>query len=289
MFTVIEPRSKDLGGIEVRRALPAPERQMVGPFIFFDQMGPAQFAAGRGLDVRPHPHINLATVTYLFDGEILHRDSLGNAVSIQPGAINWMTAGRGIVHSERTPPSLRASGSRLFGLQIWVALPAADEEVAPSFTHYPAAELPHTTIAGSRVRLLVGRAWGLCSPVRTFANTLYADLELAPGAALPLEGDAEELALYVVAGRPQVDRHEAAPGQLLLLPNRQVFTLRNPGTTPVRGVVIGGERLDGPRYIWWNFVSSRRERIEQAKADWAAGRFPPVPGDSEDFIPLPSS
>ena len=198
--TVIVPRARDLGGFEVRRALPSRMRQMVGPFIFFDHMGPVEFSVGKGIDVRPHPHINLATVTYLFDGEIIHRDSLGTMMPIRPSAVNWMTAGRGIVHSERTSPELRARGSRVFGLQTWVALPAAHEESDPSFIHYEETELPVLEAEGKRVRMVVGQAWGLRSPVETFSDTIYADISLEPGAALPLDTAHEERAVYVVSG-----------------------------------------------------------------------------------------
>ncbi len=285
--TVIVPRARDLGGFEVRRALPSAKRQMVGPFIFFDQMGPAEFVLGEGIDVRPHPHINLATVTYLFDGEIMHRDSLGTAVPIRPGAVNWMTAGRGIVHSERTAPELKARGSRLFGLQTWVALPAAHEETEPGFAHHGADELPLLDDEGKRVRLVVGEAWGLRSPVQTFSDTFYADAALSPGASLPIDAAHEERALYTVAGEVEIGCERFPPGQLLVLRPGDAITVRNPGAAESRFVIVGGATMDGPRYIWWNFVSSRRERIDQAKAEWKAGRFDTVPGDAEEFIPLP--
>jgi redox-sensitive bicupin YhaK (pirin superfamily) len=213
--TVIVPRARDLGGFEVRRALPSQTRQMVGPFIFFDQMGPAEFGVGQGMDVRPHPHINLATVTYLFDGEIIHRDSLGTMMPIRPGAVNWMTAGRGIVHSERTSPELKARGSRLFGLQTWVALPAAHEETDPSFDHYEDADLPVLDAEGKRVRVVVGQAWGVRSPVKTFSDTIYADLILEP--ALPLDTAHEERAVYVVSGAVNIGSGRFPSGQLLVL------------------------------------------------------------------------
>jgi redox-sensitive bicupin YhaK (pirin superfamily) len=286
--TVIVPRARDLGGFEVRRALPSRMRQMVGPFIFFDHMGPVEFSVGKGIDVRPHPHINLATVTYLFDGEIIHRDSLGNVMPIRPGAVNWMTAGRGIVHSERTSPELRARGSRVFGLQTWVALPAAHEESDPSFIHYEETELPVLEAEGKRVRLVVGQAWGLRSPVETFTDTIYADVTLEPGAVLPLETSHEERAIYVVWGTVTIGGDRFPYGQLLVL-RPGTITLRNAENEATRLVLIGGETMDGPRHIWWNFVSSRPERIEQAKADWKAGRFDTVPGDAEEFIPLPEA
>ena len=285
--TVIVPRARDLGGFEVRRALRSRMRQMVGPFIFFDQMGPAEFSVGQGIDVRPHPHINLATVTYLFDGEIIHRDSLGTMMPIRPGAVNWMTAGRGIVHSERTSPELKACGSRLFGLQTWVALPAVHEETDPSFVHYEETDLPLLDAEGKRVRVVVGQAWGLRSPVKAFSDTIYADIKLEPGAALPLDTAHEERAVYVVSGAVNIGGDRFLSGQFLVLRRNGAITLRNAENEAARIVLVGGETMDGPRHIWWNFVSSRPERIEQAKADWKAGRFDSVPGDAEEFIPLP--
>jgi redox-sensitive bicupin YhaK (pirin superfamily) len=285
--TVIVPRARDLGGFEVRRALPSRERQMVGPFIFFDQMGPADFVVGEGIDVRPHPHINLATVTYLFEGEILHRDSLGTEMPIRPGAVNWMTAGRGIVHSERTAAAVRACGARLFGLQTWVALPRAYEETDPDFAHHGEGELPVIEDEGRCVRLVIGSGWGCRSPVQVFSDTIYADAALAPGAALPVDAAHEERALYTVEGEVEIAGDRFGPGQLLVLRPGDPITVRNAGPGPARFVLVGGEAMDGPRYIWWNFVSSRRERIEQAKAEWKAGRFDTVPGDAEEFIPLP--
>jgi redox-sensitive bicupin YhaK (pirin superfamily) len=287
--TVIVPRARDLGGFEVRRALPSPQRQMVGPFIFFDQMGPAEFMVGEGVDVRPHPHINLATVTYLFDGEIMHRDSLGTAVPIRPGAVNLMIAGRGIVHSERTPAQARTGGAKLFGLQIWIALPSAHEETHPSFAHYEESELPVLDDEGKHVRLVVGSAWGLRSPVRTFSDTIFADVTLEPGALLPVEASHEERALYTVSSDVEIGGERFPPGQLLVLRPADVIAVRNPGNQFSRFVLVGGETMDGPRHIWWNFVSSRPERIEQAKAEWKAGRFDTVPGDAEEFIPLPET
>ncbi|MGD9617075.1 MAG: pirin family protein [Alphaproteobacteria bacterium] len=285
--TVIVPRARDIGGFEVCRALPSRARQMVGPFIFFDQMGPAGFAPGQGLDVRPHPHINLATVTYLFEGEIIHRDSLGTRQPIRPGAVNWMTAGRGIVHSERTGAEPRAHGSRLFGIQTWVALPAAHEETEPSFAHYPDSDLPTLDAEGKRVRLMVGRGWGLQSPVRTFSDTIYADATLDPGAVLPVDAGHEERAVYVMSGAVDIAGNRVPAGQFVVLRPGDPITIGNNAGSAARVAVIGGETMDGPRHIWWNFVSSRRERIEQAKADWKAGRFATVPGDDEEFIPLP--
>jgi hypothetical protein len=282
--TVIVPRARDIGGFEVRRALPSARRQMVGPFIFFDQMGPAEFLLGEGLDVRPHPHIGLATVTYLFRGELLHRDSLGTLQPIAPGDVNWMTAGRGIAHSERTSPAVRASGGPLFGIQAWVALPAAEEETAPDFAHHGRDALPVVAGEGKEVRIVTGALYGARSPVPTFSAMFYADASLAAGAKLPLPAEHEERAVYVVAGAVEVagDRFDA--GRLLVFRPGDAITLV--ALEPARLLLLGGEPMDGPRHIWWNFVSSRRDRIEAAKADWKAGRFAPVPGEGE-FIPLP--
>ena len=282
--SVIAPRLRDLGGFSVRRVLPAPRHRMVGPFIFFDHMGPADFAAGGGINVRPHPHIGLATVTYLFEGEIFHRDSLGSAQAIRPGAINWMTAGHGIVHSERTPPEVRAAGHRLHGLQIWVALPRAAEEVGPSFHHHPADTLPVVDGTGFDARVLVGSAFGMTSPVETASPLSYVEAALAPGAALPLDPAFAERAVYLVDGAVEIGGTRYDAGQMIVLEpgDRQ---LRADGAC--RLVLIGGEPLDEPRFIEWNFVSSSRERIEEAKNAWRERRFPAVPGDDKEFIPLP--
>jgi redox-sensitive bicupin YhaK (pirin superfamily) len=285
--TVIIPRARDLGGFEVRRALPSPKRQMVGPFIFFDQMGPADFVIGEGIDVRPHPHINLATVTYLFDGEIMHRDSLGTAVPIRPGAVNLMTAGRGIVHSERTAPEEKARGPRLFGLQTWLALPRTHEEIDPAFAHHAAETLPIVAADGIHARVILGEAWGTASPAPVVHPTVYADIALAPGAAVPIEATYDERALYTVAGTITIGGVAHGPGELLVLRPGDPITVTNGGAAEARFVLVGGEPMDGPRFIWWNFVSSRQERIEQAKAEWKSGRFDTVPGDADEFIPLP--
>jgi redox-sensitive bicupin YhaK (pirin superfamily) len=287
--TIIVPRARDIGGFEVRRALPSAQRQMVGPFIFFDQMGPAEFVLGEGIDVRPRPHINLATVTYLFEGEILHRDSLGTEVAIRPGAVNWMTAGRGIVHSERTAWEVKKRGARLFGLQTWVALPQEHEETDPAFAHTPEADLPVIEDRGVHVRLVVGTGWGRTSPVRAFSDTIYADVTLKPGAALPVDATHEERALYTIAGEVEIGGDRFPAGHLMVLRPGDSITVRSPGPAPARFVLVGGAPMDGPRYIWWNFVSSRKERIELAKAEWRAGRFDTVPGDAEEFIPLPEN
>ena len=282
--TVIVPRARDLGGFEVRRALPSARRQMVGPFIFFDQMGPAEFLLGEGIDVRPHPHIGLATVTYLFDGEILHRDSLGTLQPIRPGDVNWMTAGQGIAHSERTSPEARRSGGRLFGIQSWVALPASAEETAPAFAHLGRDELPVVAGEGKEVRVITGSLYGKRSPVTTFTEMFYADAALAQEAKLPLPAEHEERGVYIVDGAVEVAGDRFAAGQLLVFKPGDAITLV--AAEPCRLLLLGGEPMDGPRHIWWNFVSSRQDRIEQAKADWKAGRFSAVPGESE-FIPLP--
>jgi redox-sensitive bicupin YhaK (pirin superfamily) len=279
----IVPQVHDLGdGFQVRRALPSRVRRSVGPFVFFDHMGPAVLAPGRGLDVRPHPHIGLATVTYLFEGEILHRDSLGNVQPIRPGEVNWMTAGRGIVHSERTPPGLRPAGSRLSGLQVWVGLPRTEEEVEPSFSHHE--ELPVLEDNGTTVRLILGDMLGMSSPVGTLSPTFYADISLTPGRRLALPSDPDERALYVVQGTVEVGGRSLPCGEMLAFEaGAEVIAGSADGA---RFVVFGGAPLDGPRHVWWNFVSSREERIREAAEDWKAGRFAAVPGETE-FIPLP--
>ena len=282
--TVIVPRARDLGGFEVRRALPSARRQMVGPFIFFDQMGPAEFLLGQGIDVRPHPHIGLATVTYLIDGEIIHRDSLGTLQAIRPGEVNWMTAGRGIAHSERTAAAARAAGAKLFGIQTWVALPRHAEETEAAFTHHESADLPVVEERGMTVRLIVGALYGQRSPVRTFSEMFYADAALEAGARLPLDAGHEERGIYIVNGTIEVAGDRFDEAQLLVFRPGDPITVT--ARTPARLMLLGGEPMDGPRHIWWNFVSSSKDRIVQAKADWKAGRFTPVPGDLE-FIPLP--
>jgi hypothetical protein len=279
----IVPEAHDLGdGFHVRRALPSPARRSVGPFVFFDHMGPAVLAPGKGLDVRPHPHIGLATVTYLFEGEILHRDSLGNVRPIRPGEVNWMIAGRGIAHSERTPPALRKAGSRLSGLQVWVGLPREDEEVEPSFSHH--AGLPMVEDNGTTVRLILGDMLGMSSPVATLSPTFYADISLTPGRRVALPSDPDERALYVVEGAVEVGGRALACGEMLAFEAGAEVIAASAGGA--RFVVFGGAPLDGPRHVWWNFVSSREERIREAAEDWKAGRFAKVPGETE-FIPLP--
>ena len=283
---VLIPRAHDLGGFEVRRALPSRERQMVGPFVFFDQMGPGEFLTGRGLDVRPHPHIGLSTVTYLFDGSIMHRDSLGTQQAITPGDVNWMTAGRGIAHSERTDAAQRTHSNRLFGIQSWVALPRDAEESEPDFAHHAAADLPVLDDAGVRLRLVAGEGWGLRAPVATRSTLFYADVQLAPGASVPLPDAHEERAAYVLDGEVEVAGDRFGPGRMLVFRAGDRLALRG-GPVGARMLLLGGAVMDGPRHLFWNFVSSRPERIEQAKADWRAGRFAAVPGDDKEFIPLP--
>lgn len=281
----VDARPRDVGGFEVRRVLPSPALRMVGPFTFFDQMGAAVFGRGEGIDVRPHPHIGLATVTYLFEGEIVHRDSLGSHQPIRPGDINWMTAGRGIVHSERTSQEHRQSGSRLHGFQLWVALPASHEEAAPSFHHHPGETLPERDHRGVTLRVLAGAAYGMTSPVETLSPLFYVDAVMSAGTELALPAESEERAVYVVEGALRGGADRAEPGRMLVFAKGAHVTLR--AAKPTRIVLLGGAPLDGKRYIDWNFVSSSRERLEQAKADWREGRFPKVPGDELEFIPLP--
>ncbi|MGD9966186.1 MAG: pirin family protein [Hyphomonadaceae bacterium] len=281
----IEPKPRDLGdNFLVRRALPAIEKRMVGPFIFWDEFGPARFDAGKGLDVRPHPHINLATITYLFEGEIFHRDTLGSAQAIRPGDVNWMNAGRGIAHSERTAPDLRAAGSPIAGIQSWVALPEAQEESEAFFKHHGAGELPVIEEGGKVVRVIAGALYGRASPVKTYSRMFYADAHLDAGASLPLDAGHEERGLYLVSGEIEIGGERFEKGRLLIFRPGDAITVK--ALTPARFMLLGGDNL-GPRHIWWNFVSSRKERIEQAKEDWKAGKFGKVPGDDKDFIPLP--
>lgn len=283
--TIIEPRLTDLGGgMTVRRLLPSAARQSVGPFLFFDHFGPVTHTPDSNTDVRPHPHIGLATVTYLFDGAMLHRDSLGTVQRIEPGAINWMTAGRGIVHSERTPEDLRPQPHTLHGLQLWAGLPLAFEEAEPSFAHTSATALPAWEEGGIAGRVLIGERGALRSPVATFAPTLYLDVAAQSGSLLTLASDHEELAVFGVGGSLAIDGQALEPGVLAVLAPGQVANVR--AATPARFVVIGGAPLDGRRFIWWNFVSSRKERIEAAKEEWRWQRMGTIPGETE-FIPLP--
>lgn len=287
--SVIVPRSRDIGGFEVGRVLPAIGNRMVGPFIFFDQMGPGELIAGTGMDVRPHPHINLATVTYLFDGQIRHRDSLGYDRLIEPGAVNLMTAGRGIVHSERSDDAARLNDQRIHGIQSWLALPEAYEEIEPTFEHFSTLDLPLLRDEGVVARVVLGTFEGLVSPVKTYGEPFHVDVRLAPGASLKIPANIEERAVYIVGGTPEVDGIVFAPEQMLVVKEGLDITVRNRSELPVRLMLLGGDAMDGPRHIWWNFVSSRKERIEQAKEEWRQGRFDTVPGDEEDFIPLPES
>ncbi len=282
---IIVPRTRDIGdGFAVRRALPHGRRQMVGPFIFFDHFGPVQFVAGHGMDVRPHPHIGLATVTYLFDGSIMHRDSEGHIQEIKPGAMNLMTAGRGIAHSERTPEVERAAGPSMLGLQSWIALPAGREEIAPSFQHFSADTLPTVQDTGFKARVIAGSSFGVASPVDRVSEWFYVEVTLDAGAAVPLDADHEERAIYVVDGEIEIAGERFEGPRLLIFRPGDRITVR--ATRPARMMFLGGAALEGPRHIWWNFVSSSKERIEQAKADWKAGRFAAVPEETE-FIPLP--
>jgi redox-sensitive bicupin YhaK (pirin superfamily) len=282
---VIAPRSRDLGGFVVRRALPFTHRRLVGPFIFFDHMGPVDFPPGGGITVRPHPHIGLATVTYLFDGAIVHRDSLGSLQTIVPGDVNWMTAGRGIVHSERTGEDLRRSGSRLHGIQAWVALPKADEETAPEFHHHAAETMPVVERGGAHLRVIAGTAYGLRAPVAVRSPLFYVDAQLAPGAAIDVPDDHAERAAYVVEGHVECDGAAFTEGSMLVF--RAGAPVRLAAADGARVMLLGGATLDGDRHIDWNFVSSSVERIAAARTDWKGGRFPKVPGDDVEFIPLP--
>lgn len=282
---IIEPRAKDLGGFSVRRCLPVRERKAIGPWVFFDEMGLAHFPAGEGVNVRPHPHINLATVTYLFTGEILHRDSLGSEQAIRPGDINLMVAGKGIVHSERERPEVHNVPHSLHGLQLWLALPEADEETAPAFYHYPSATIPALEIADVPVRVLIGSAYGITSPVKCFFDTLYIEADLKAGQQLILPNSAER-GLYVLSGEITLQDTKITAHQLVVLHAAEGVCIT--ATHAARIALIGGEHI-GKRYVEWNFVSSRKDRIEQAKADWQAGRFAKVPGDEAEFIPLPAN
>lgn len=290
--TLIVPRARDLGAFEVRRALPAPKRQMVGPFIFFDQMGPVEFLTGQGIDVRPHPHIGLGTVTYLLEGEFQHRDSLGTNQIIHPGAVNWMVAGHGVTHSERTSEATRQGRSRLAGIQTWVALPEAAEERPASFEHHGEAALPFLEGEGKSLRLIMGRGWGEEAPVSHFTDMFYADATLAAGAMLPMPEDHEDRGIYVLEGSVIIAGDEFEAGRMMVFRPGDAITVKA-GERGARIMALGGETLNGPRYIWWNFVASSRDKIEAAKVawaagDWAHGRFQLPPDDDAEFIPLPS-
>ncbi|MTH62416.1 pirin family protein [Paracoccus litorisediminis] len=289
--TLIIPRARDLGGFEVRRALPAPKRQMVGPFIFFDQMGPAEFLTGGGIDVRPHPHIGLATVTYLYKGEFHHRDSTGADQMVYPGEVNWMIAGNGVTHSERTSEEMRTRPGSLFGIQTWVALPEHAEDSDASFEHHGREALPFIDEGGKQVRVILGSAYGATAPVKTFTETFYADAVLAAGAKLPLPDNHEDRGVYVSKGSVIVAGDEFEAGRMMVFRPGDRISLTS-GDRGARLMVLGGETLNGPRYISWNFVASSQERIDAAKeawrqGDWAHGRFQLPPGDDAEFIPLP--
>ncbi|HEX2675748.1 MAG TPA: pirin family protein [Polyangiales bacterium] len=284
-MNIIDGRARDLGGFTVRRVLPAAARRSVGPFTFFDEMSDHVFAPGEGIDVRPHPHIGLATVTYLFEGELVHRDSLGSEQPIRPGDINWMTAGRGIVHSERTSSERRKTASRMHGLQLWVGLPQAHEETAPSFHHHPAASLPKVDANGVRLEVLAGSAYGLTSPVQALSPLFYVAATFSAGSTLSLPNEHAERAAYVIDGAVARGAERIERGRMVVFESGVDTTLRC--AAAARVVLLGGAPLDGQRFIDWNFVSSSRERIEQAKRDWQERRFPAVPGDDVEFIPLP--
>ena len=283
---LIIPRTSDIGNLEVRRALPTAKRRLVGPFIFFDRMGPALLKAGEALDVRPHPHIGLSTVTYLFDGEIKHRDSLGTEMVIEPGDLNLMTAGRGIVHSERSPENLRGKPQSISGLQTWLALPDQYEEIDPIFTHTEKRDLPSFNHGGMEGRVVIGGFEGMRSPVSVFSDTIYVDLKIEPGKSAPFAADWEERALYILEGEAIIAGDHFSDNQLLVFRAGDAITV-TAGAKGCHVMLFGGAALGSARHIWWNFVSSSKERIEQAKEEWRTGRFDIVPGDSQEFIPLP--
>ena len=282
---VIVPRAHDIGGMEVARVLPSVQGQMIGPFIFFDRMGPVRFSAAQAQDVRPHPHIGLATVTYLFEGSMIHRDSLGTERMIEPGAVNLMTAGRGIVHSERHDATVKARGGPLFGIQSWIALPKALEETAPDFLHADSETLPVVADGGVRARVILGSAFGATSPVALASPATYVEIQLAGGAQVPVDPTHEDRALFTLEGEVEVDGTAFPPGQMLVIRRGVATSVR--ARTPARLMLVGGEPLEGPRYIWWNFVSSSLERLDMAKAAWREGRFDLIPMDHDEFIPAP--
>lgn len=287
---LIIPRARDLGGFEVRRALPSVKRQLVGPFIFFDQVGPAEFITEGGIDVRPHPHIGLGTVTYLYKGEFEHRDSLGTHQMIYPGEVNWMIAGRGVTHSERTSKETRSKRHSLFGIQTWIALPEDQEDIAPDFEHHKQSALPHIQDAGISARLILGSAYGESSPVTTLSETFYLDVQLAPGASFPLPDDQEDRGVYVTEGTVEIAGDQFTQGRMMVFRPRDRLSVQA-GPQGARLMLLGGATLNEDRYIWWNFVSSSKEKIEAATrewktADWAKGAFQLPPGDDQDFIPI---
>lgn len=285
ILLTLAPVTHDLGGFKVHRTLPHEQRTMVGPFIFFDQMGPAHLSAGQGIDVRPHPHINLSTVTFLFAGAIMHRDSIGSRQRIEPGAVNLMTAGRGITHSERSPHDERASGPHLSGIQTWLAMPKAKEEMPPGFEHTPAADLPVIDADGSEIRLIMGEGWGAASPVTCHSPTIYASILMPAGASIEVPADADERALYLLDGDATVGGTAIEPRNLVLLaPGHKPLLKTSHGA---RLMLCGGASMDGERHVWWNFVSSSRDRINEAKRAWRAGEFALPPDDHDEFIPLP--
>ena len=289
--TLIVPRARDLGGFEVRRALPSSRRQMVGPFIFFDQMGPAEFLTNEGIDVRPHPHIGLATVTYLYQGEFQHRDSLGTNQMIYPGEVNWMIAGNGVTHSERTSEATRKGESSLFGIQTWVALPENAEETNAGFEHHGEDALPYLQGEGKQVRLIIGHAWGERAPTKTFTDMFYADVMLEAGATIPLPDNHEDRGVYITLGSVEVAGDTFEAGRMMVFRPGDDITVKA-GPAGARLMMLGGDTLNGPRFIWWNFVASSRDKIEAAKqawadGDWEQGRFQLPPDDREEFIPLP--
>jgi redox-sensitive bicupin YhaK (pirin superfamily) len=290
--TIIVPRARDLGGFEVRRALPAPQRRLVGPFVFFDQMGPAEFITGAGIDVRPHPHIGLGTVTYLYRGEFQHRDSLGTNQMIYPGELNWMVAGRGVTHSERTSQETRLTPHDLFGIQTWVALPEAEEDAPPRFEHHGREALPLVEAEGLRLRVILGSAYGVAAPARVFTDTFYVDAIVQPGARLPLPQEHEDRGLYVIEGEIHIAGDVYAAGRMLVFRPKDAITIQA-GAQGARLLLLGGATLSGPRYIWWNFVSSSREKIEYAKEQWRKGAwgqglFDLPPDDRDEFTPAPT-
>lgn len=282
---LVEARPRDVSGFAVRRALPSMLRRLVGPFIFFDHMGPADLPVGEGIDVRPHPHIELATVTYLFDGEIDHRDSLGTFQTIRAGDVNWMIAGRGIVHSERSSPEARKTGAHIHGIQSWVALPLEHEQTGPRFEHYPASSIPTTKVDGVTLEVVAGTAYKMRSPVEVLSPTLYVHARFEGGARLGVDNTHEERAIYVVQGAVGCEGRTLRPGTMVILRRDANVTIA--AQEPSRAMLLGGARLTGERHIYWNFVSSSKERIERAKENWTNGRFPKVPGDEVEFVPLP--
>lgn len=283
---IIPARPRDIEGFPVHRVLPYAKHRMIGPFIFLDHMGPKHFRSGEGMDVRPHPHIGLATVTYLFSGSIFHRDSLGSQQLIEPGAINWMVAGKGIAHSERVPPEVRQHESDIHGLQCWVALPAASEDAEPSFTHHPSHTLPEFEKDGVRLRVLVGSAFGYQSPAKTFSDMFYVEAKMPRGSKIIVPSEGRELGIYLVDGSIQAEDQSFQESALILVKTGEDLEIQ--ALNDSRVMFLGGAPLEGPRKIWWNFVSSSEEKIEKAKADWAAGHFAKIPGDDQEFVPLPA-